>query len=78
LLKKGAKDNFELDALIEYNISAMLGIFNLWFTAGNRPPERAAFLMYTRKQALRAVMRLWIWSVRAANWCNSALISKTN
>jgi hypothetical protein len=38
LLEKGAKDNFELDALIEYNISAMLGIFNLWFTAKNRPP----------------------------------------
>jgi AcrR family transcriptional regulator len=38
LLEKGAKDNFELDALIEYNISAMLGIFNLWFTARDRPP----------------------------------------
>jgi hypothetical protein len=38
LLKKGAKNNFELDVLIEYNISAMLGIFNLWFTAGDKPP----------------------------------------
>lgn len=38
LLQKGAKESFELDVLIEYNISAMLGIFNLWFTTENKPP----------------------------------------
>lgn len=37
LLLKGAKDDFMLDALIEYNISAMLGLFNLWFTYENKP-----------------------------------------
>jgi AcrR family transcriptional regulator len=38
LIEKGATDNFELDVLIEYNISAMLGIFDLWFTAADKPP----------------------------------------
>jgi AcrR family transcriptional regulator len=52
LLDKGAKDNFELDALIEYNISAMLGIFNLWFTAADKPPikEFIKFIYETKSK----------------------------
>ena len=38
LIEKGAKDNFQLDAWIEYNLSAMVGIFNLWFTTEDKPP----------------------------------------
>ncbi len=37
LIAKGKKDDFELDVMIEYNLSAMLGVFNLWFTSKDRP-----------------------------------------
>ncbi|WP_099221980.1 TetR/AcrR family transcriptional regulator [Listeria costaricensis] len=37
LIAKGAKDDFALEVLIEYNLSAMLGVFNFWFTCENRP-----------------------------------------
>ncbi|MDH6365637.1 AcrR family transcriptional regulator [Enterococcus sp. PF1-24] len=37
LIAKGTEDNFELDVMIEYNLSAMLGVFNLWFTSKDRP-----------------------------------------
>ncbi len=36
-MSKEMKDDFSLDVLIEYNLSAMLGVFNLWFTTENRP-----------------------------------------
>jgi AcrR family transcriptional regulator len=52
LLVKGVKDDFMLDTLIEYNISAMLGIFNLWFTYENKSTleEFIEFIFKIRNQ----------------------------
>lgn len=38
LKTSGVKDDFKLDVLVEYNLSSMLGVFNLWFTMEERPP----------------------------------------
>jgi len=47
LLERGAKDGFELDAVLEYTNTSMIGIFAYWFRLENKPPiEEFLALMY--------------------------------
>lgn len=47
LIAKGAKDDFQLDYTLEYNISALYGILSYWFSGQEKPSaEDFLALMY--------------------------------
>ena len=49
LIAQGAADGFEFDYILEYTLSAMIGVFSYWFRQESTPPtERLLNLMHGR------------------------------
>lgn len=61
IVSKGAEDNFKLDIMLEYNISAIIGVLSYWFSIKEeqRPPIEVLFRTVSElmKQCMLTVLR---------------------
>lgn len=58
LIARGANDDFQLEYLLEYNISALCGILSYWFASEEKPNAQAflKFMMEIAEQGTKQII----------------------